>query len=317
MKNPTTGTYQQDSLISGGGAKRLTRRDFLRLSGITALAAGGVTLLVGCGPASEGTSDSSASSDSAASSDSSAEASDELRVGMEAAYAPYNWQTTEKTDYTIPIDGMDGQYADGYDVQVAKKVGEGLGRTPVAVKLAWDGLIDALNNGQIDVIIAGMSATPERKQSIDFSDPYFTGSFGLLVLKDSEYANATKLSDFSGASVLGQADTMLDDVIDDIPGVNHLTPADSVPSQLTQLAEKRCDAITYNVENTKGFLAANPDITNVKFADGEGFQEQVPANVGVKKGQDDFVKQINDILATISDDERQEMFDAAVERQPK
>ena len=316
METPSTNRHDQSANQQLGGSKRLTRRDFLHLSGISALTLGGMTLLVGCGPASEGTTDSaSAGSDAAAGSDASA--SDQLRVGMEAAYAPYNWQTTDETDYTIPIDGMDGQYADGYDVQIAKKVGEGLGRAPVAVKLAWDGLIDALNNGQIDVIIAGMSATEERKQSIDFSDPYFVGSFGLLVLKDSEYASATKLSDFSGASVLGQRDTMLDTVIDDIPGVNHLTPADSVPSQLTQLAEKRCDAITYNVENTKGFLASNPDITNVQFDEGEGFQETVPANVGIKKGQDDFVKQVNDILATISDDERQEMFDAAVDRQPK
>ena len=298
------------------GAGRLTRRDFLRLSGISALTVGGMTLLVGCGPASEGSSDSTSADASSGSSD-EATSTAELRVGMEVAYAPYNWQTTEETEYTIPVDGLDGQYADGYDVQIAKVVGKELGREPVAVKLKWEGIIDALLNGQIDVIIAGMAPTEERKQSIDFSDPYFTGTYGLLVRKDGEYASATKLSDFSGASVLGQANTMLDDIIDDIPGVNHLTPADSVPSQLTQINEKRCDAITYNVENTKGLLEANPDLTNVQFEEGDGFQEQVTTNVGVKKGQEDFLEKINAALATLSDDDRQEMFDAAVDRQPK
>ena len=298
------------------GAGRLTRRDFLRLSGISALTVGGMTLLVGCGPASEGSSDSTSADASSGSSD-EATSTSELRVGMEVAYAPYNWQTTEETEYTIPVDGLDGQYADGYDVQIAKVVGKELGREPVAVKLKWEGIIDALLNGQIDVIIAGMAPTEERKQSIDFSDPYFTGTYGLLVRKDGEYASATKLSDFSGASVLGQANTMLDDIIDDIPGVNHLTPADSVPSQLTQINEKRCDAITYNVENTKGLLEANPDLTNVQFEEGDGFQEQVTTNVGVKKGQEDFLEKINAALATLSDDDRQEMFDAAVDRQPK
>ena len=236
---------------------------------------------------------------------------------MEAAYAPYNWQTDEETEYTIPIAAMDGQYADGYDVQFAKKIGEGLGRTPVAVKLAWDGLINAVNNGTIDCIIAGMSATDERKKQIDFSDPYFVGSFGLLVLKDSDYASATSLSDFAGAAVLGQKGTMLDDIIEDIPDVNHLTPVDSVPAQVSALNSGTCDAITYNVENTKGFLDANPDFVAVQFADGDGFQETVPANVGLKKGQDDLLAQINDILAEVDDDTRQEMFDAAVDRQPK
>ena len=75
-----------------------------------------------------------------------------------------------------------------------------------------------------------MSATPEREESVGFSDPYFIGYFGLFVKEGSPYQNATKLSDFSGATVLGQKDTMLDTVIDEIPGVVHKNPVDSVPT---------------------------------------------------------------------------------------
>lgn len=302
----------ESSSIPEAKVRMLGRRGFLKASGLSVLTIGGMTLLTACGG-----SGSSAAAGSAAGSASSSSDESTLRVGMEAAYAPYNWQTDEETEYTIPIADMDGQYADGYDVQFAKKIGEGLGRTPVAVKLAWDGLINAVNNGTIDCIIAGMSATDERKKQIDFSDPYFVGSFGLLVLKDSDYASATSLSDFAGAAVLGQKGTMLDDIIEDIPDVNHLTPVDSVPAQVSALNSGTCDAITYNVENTKGFLDANPNFVAVQFADGDGFQETVPANVGLKKGQDDLLAQINDILAEVDDDTRQEMFDAAVDRQPK
>lgn len=90
---------------------------------------------------------------------------------MEAAYAPYNWQVSEASKYTIPIDNVQGAYADGYDVQIAKIVCKALGGEPVAVKQGFSGLIDSLNNGQIDLIIAGMSATPEREESVGFSDP--------------------------------------------------------------------------------------------------------------------------------------------------
>ena len=86
----------------------------------------------------------------------------------------------------------------------------------VIVKLSWDGLIDALNQGQIDAIIAGMMDTAERRESINFSEPYRETTYGLMVLADSPYLNATSIQDFSGAAVLGQQGTALDDVIEQI-----------------------------------------------------------------------------------------------------
>ncbi len=111
---------------------------------------------------------------------------DKIRIGMEAAYAPYNWQVSEASEYTIPIDNVQGAYADGYDVQIAKVVCKALGGETVAVKQSFSGLIDSLNNGQIDLIIAGMSATPEREESVGFSDPYFIGYFGLFVKRPTK-----------------------------------------------------------------------------------------------------------------------------------
>ena len=65
---------------------------------------------------------------------------DKIRIGMEAAYAPYNWQVSEASEYTIPIDNVQGAYADGYDVQIAKIVCKALGGEPVAVKQSFSGL---------------------------------------------------------------------------------------------------------------------------------------------------------------------------------
>ena len=310
--------HRTGAKVPNGNGSGVSRREFLRLSGLTAFSVAGVSFLTACGPAAQGTTSSSTSSDSDSSGSGSEVLGDgkTMRVGMEAAYAPYNWQVSEASDTTIPIQNVDGAYADGYDVQIAKKIADALNMEPVAVKMSFSGLIDALNNGQIDIICAGMSATDERKQSIDFSDPYFVGRFGLLVKKDSKYANATSLDDFSGASVLGQKDTLLDTVIDEIPNVNHLTPVDSVPSQLSQLNQGTCDAITYNTENTKGFLNANPDLVAIQFEDGKGFKETVPCNAGIKKGQKAILAKINKCVDAISDDERQKIFDDCVDRQP-
>ena len=62
----------------------------------------------------------------------------QLRVGMECNYAPFNWTQTTASEYTVPIEGGMG-YADGYDVQIAKKVADSLGMELVIVKTEWDG----------------------------------------------------------------------------------------------------------------------------------------------------------------------------------
>ena len=289
-----------------------SRRDFLKLSG----AAMGALALTACGPAAQ--EENSGGDEPAEGAVASAFAADgTLRVGMEAAYAPYNWQATEESEFTIPIENVSGAFADGYDVQIAKTVAEGLGLTPVAVKLEWDGLIEALGQGQIDVIIAGMTATPERQESIDFTDPYYVGTYGLMVQAGSAYANATSIQDFAGAAVLGQKDTLLDDVIDEIEGVNHLSPVPTVPDQISNLLNGACDAITFDVGNIASITEAHPELVGIIFEEGKGFSEEVPVNIGISKGNDDIVAQMNGILAGISEDDRQAIWTAAVERQPE
>ena len=296
-----------------------TRRGFLKLAGLSVVG-GSMAFLTACGPAAQDSGDSDASSDAA---DETTEAAGfgadgKLRVGMEAAYAPYNWQTSEASEgQTIPIENVSGAYADGYDVQIAIRVAQDLGLDPVAVKLDWDGLIEALNNGQIDVIIAGMTATPEREEAIDFTDPYYVGTYGLMVQADSEWASATSIQDFAGAAVLGQKDTLLDDVIDEIEGVNHLTPVPTVPDQVSQLLAGACDAITFDVGNMSSMTEAHPELVGLIFEEGKGFSEEVPVNIGIAKGNEDIVDQMNDTLATISEAVRQAIWSDVVARQPE
>ena len=291
---------------------KLSRRDFLKLSGLASVSLG----LVACGPAAEDDPDA-AVEEAVGSSNIAFAAGSTLRVGMEAAYAPYNWQATEESEYTIPIENVSGAFADGYDVQIAKAIATGMDLEPVAVKLEWDGLIEALGQGQIDVIIAGMTATPERMESIDFTDPYYVGTYGLMVKAGSEYENATSIQDFAGAAVLGQKDTLLDTVIDEIEGVNHLSPVPTVPDQISNLLAGSCDAITFDVGNIASMTEAHPELVGIIFEEGKGFSEEVPVNIGISKGQDDIVAKMNDILAGIDEEQRQQIWADAVERQPE
>lgn len=140
-----------------------------------------------------------------------------LRVGMEANYAPFNWSQTTPADNAIEISNSPGEYANGYDLQIAVRLAEELGLKLEVIKFEWDGLPPALESGMIDAIIAGMTPTPEREEQIDFSDSYYTSDLVLVVRSDSELTEATSLEDFSGARVTGQLNTFHYDLIGQIP----------------------------------------------------------------------------------------------------
>ena len=297
----------------------LSRRNFLKLSGLSTLTVAGATFLTGCGPAAQSSDSSSSSSSDSSTSSSSGVLGDgkTLRVGMEAAYAPYNWQEEKASDTTIPIENVSGAYADGYDVQIAKKIAEGLGMEPVAVKMEFGALVDSLNNGTIDIICAGMSVTPERSQSADFTDSYIDDEVVMVVKQDSKYADATKLSDFDGATVLGQKDTFYDDLIDEIPNVNHLTPVATVPLVVDGIENGTCDAITFSSMSLPNLLENYPDLVKVELADGEGFSDPSnPDNAAIAKGNDEMVDKLNEIIAGISEDDRLSMWQDCMDRQP-
>ena len=290
-----------------------SRREFFKLSGMAALSVGGMMFLAGCGPAPQGSGD--AVDGGASASGTLLGDGKTLRVGMEAAYAPYNWQVSEESEFTIPIENVPGAYADGYDVQVAKIIADGLGMEPVAVKLEFGSLIDALNNGQVDIVCAGMSVTPERASAAAFSESYVDDDIVMITKKDSAYAGATTFADLEDASILGQAATMYNDVIDQIPEVNHMTPAETVPMVVENLRSGTCDIITYSKLSAPKLLEVYPDFVELEMADAfEG--SRMPDNAAVAKGNDAALARINEIIADIDEQDRQDMWSACMDRQP-
>lgn len=240
--------------------------------------------------------------------------SETLRVGMECNYAPFNWSTTEEGEYTMPISSVD--YCDGYDVVMAKALGEKIGREVEVVKLDWDNLILSLNNNQIDAIIAGMTATDERKEQVNFTDPYYVSEEVLIVEKDSQYANATSLADFAGAKVQGQMNTIYDDVIDQIDDVQHMPAAETFPAAIQALQAGSIDAVTSELPVANGVVTANPDLAIVRFESGKGFVADTSVSIAVRKSDDALLDALNEALATIDTDTRNEWMEAAVNRQP-
>ena len=245
---------------------------------------------------------------------SSSNSSDTLRVGMECNYAPFNWSTTKEGEYPQPISSAD--YCDGYDVVVAKNLADKIGKKVEIVKLDWDNLILSLNNNQIDAVIAGMTATDERKQQVNFTDPYYVSEEVLIVKKDSQYTSATSLEDFKGATVQGQMNTIYDEVIDQISGVNHMPAAETFPAAIQALQAGSVDAVTSELPVANGVISANPNLAVVRFAEGKGFKADTSVSIAVRKNDDELLNALQDALKTIDTDTRNTWMEEAVNRQP-
>lgn len=139
--------------------------------------------MAGCGSKQAASTDGGSKTESEAGSDAAAADSGEkktLRVGMECAYAPYNWTQSDDSNGAVPISGS-SDYAYGYDVMMAKHICEELGWDLEIVKMDWDSLPTSVSSGAIDCAIAGQSITAKRLESVDFTDPYYYASIVTLV----------------------------------------------------------------------------------------------------------------------------------------
>lgn len=240
-----------------------------------------------------------------------------FRVGMECGYAPYNWTQPEASDTAVAIEGGAG-YADGYDVQIAKAIADGLGKELVIVKTEWDGLIPAVASGAIDAIIAGMSPTQERQATLDFTDPYYLVDMVVVVSKDGPYAAAASLADFSGAALTAQLNTTHYEVLDQIPGVNKLAAMETFPAMVVALKSGAIDGYIAERPGAIADTMANPELSFVSFEQGGGFTvalEDTQISVGLAKGSE-FVAPINEILAGLDQAARDQIMEDAISRQP-
>lgn len=235
-----------------------------------------------------------------------------LKVGMECSYAPFNWiQPTSKND-AEKIAG--GWYACGYDVYMAREIAKKLGKKLEVVKIDWDGLLPALTSGKIDAIIAGMSATEERKKAIDFTDNYYSSDIVIVVKKNGKYSGAKSLEDFKGAKITGQLSTVHYEFIDQIPDVNKETALEDFSSMVAAVNAGKIDG--YISEKPAALVAVhtNTSLECVEFEKGKGFefsQDETAIAIGVKKGSN-LREKINSALGKISEETRTYLMNKAI-----
>ncbi len=240
-----------------------------------------------------------------------------LKVGMECGYAPFNWFQNDDKNGAVKTDAG---YCGGYDVEIAKLIAAGLGKELQIVKTDWDALLGpAITSGKVDLVIAGMTATPERKQSLTFSKSYYDSDLVVVVAKNSKYATAKNIQDLSGARLTGQLNTLHYTVIDQIKGVSKQTAMENFPAMIVALNSNKIDGYVSERPAAMAAQLTNPNLTYIIFNKESGFQyetDEVSVSIGMKLGDTELENKVNGILNGISKEQRQQIMETAIKNQP-
>jgi len=243
-----------------------------------------------------------------------------LTVGMECAYAPYNWTQPDDSNGAVPISNVPGAYANGYDVMMAKKICEANGWKLEVKKLDWDSLVPAVQNGEIDCAIAGQSMTAERAEVVDFAGPYIYASIVCLVRKDSPLATATGISQLSGTCTSQRGTIWYDTCLPQIKGADIQTAQDTAPAMLMAVNSKTVDFVCTDMPTAQGAVVAYPDLTILDFSgsedDFEVSDEEVNIGISVRKGNKELLDAMNKVLSPMSADDFNNLMAEAVAIQP-
>ncbi len=271
--------------------------------------------------------ETSGSDDTTSSQDTTVESGVEdgvLTIAMECAYAPYNWTQTDDSNGAVPIKDTN-DYANGYDVMIAKKICEANGWQLEIVRSDWDSLVPSVQTGVIDAVIAGQSMTAERSEQVDFAGPYYYASFAILVKADSPLASATSINDFAGYTGTAQSATIwYSDCLPQMEGATIATASESAPAMIMAVESGTVDFVVTDLPTATGATVAYPDLTVLDFTGTDGDfvftdeerAENVNIGVSVRKGNTVLKEAINSVLSTMTVEDFNSLMDEAIAIQP-
>ena len=242
-----------------------------------------------------------------------------LTVAMECAYAPYNWTQPDDSNGAVPIRDTN-EYANGYDVMMAKKLCEANGWELEIVRLDWDSLIPAVQSGLVDAVIAGQSMTAERAEMVDFAGPYLYASIVCLAKQGTPQAEAKGISELSGYCTSQMGTIWYELCLPQIKDAQIQSPAESAPAMLMALESGMVDFVCTDMPTAQGALIAYPDLTLLYFTgtddNFEVSDEEVNIGISVRKGNTALVDALNAVLSTMTADDFNALMAEAIAVQP-
>lgn len=201
--------------------------------------------------------------------------------------------------------GADGSEVVGFDVEVAKAIAAKVGLPLKVEDMKFDSLLPALDAGKVDLVLAGMTITPERAQNVDFSAPYYKATQVVLIRKGDPVPAAKE--DLKGRTIAVQLGTTGDGAAVEITGQENVRQFTSTMDAVVELMNSKVDFVIIDEQPAVQFQKKNAnDLELVRLAFDDEFY-----GVAVKKGNAALLAKVNEALAEIAADGR---YDQAVDQ---
>ncbi len=181
-----------------------------------------------------------------------------LKMATSGDYAPFEYIDTAKGEEII-----------GLDIDIAKAITERLGYELKIQDMDFGGLISALQSGQADFVMAAMSATDERRKSVDFSETYYTSKHVIVSKKDS---GIKSVEDLKGKKVGAQLGSIQEEKTKELAETTDFTyeSRNRIPELIQEILAGRLDAAIIEDTVAKGYLEETKDIAGITIEDADG-----------------------------------------------
>ncbi len=207
--------------------------------------------------------------------------SDKIVFGTNAEFAPFEYVTSE---------GIIGEF-DGIDIAIAKEIGDALGKTVEINNMEFDSLLVALEQGQVDAVIAGMTVTEERKDAVDFSETYYEATQVMIVPEDSEITKAADMEGKNIAVIQGYTGQIA------VEGLGYEYDAfKNGADAVLELKNGKADVVVIDSATAAKYVSDNEGLKIVE--DEEAFAGEEYA-IAVKKGNTELLDQINSVITEL------------------
>ncbi|MCS7464677.1 ABC transporter substrate-binding protein [Paenibacillus doosanensis] len=215
-------------------------------------------------------------------------------VGTSADYPPYEFhKEVDKKDEIV-----------GFDIEIAKAIAKDLGVNLEVKDMKFDGLLPALEAGNVDFIISGMTPTPERKQSVDFTEIYYT-AVQKVVVRAEDKDKYKAVEDLAGKRVGAQKGATQEQIVRKQMPNSEMKALGKISDLMLDLKNKKTEALVVEQPVAEAYLSKNPDLvlSDVKLS-----SEDSGSAIAVKKGSADLVDAMNKTLDKLIQDKSVDKF---------
>lgn len=215
-------------------------------------------------------------------------------VGTSADYPPYEFhKEVNKKDEIV-----------GFDIEIAKAIAKDLGVSLEIKDMKFEGLLAALEAGNVDFVISGMTPTPERMNAVDFTNIYYT-AVQKVVVRTQDKDKFNTIDSLKGMKVGAQKGATQEKIVkEQMPG-SEVKPLGKISDLMLELKNNKVDALVVEMPVAEAYLTKNKDlvISDIKLS-----SEDSGSAIAVKKGGSDLVEAMNKTLDKLIQDKSIDKF---------